>query len=143
MEEGRVIFDASAYMLFEASGDSDAQHCDGALDPDSGAAEDDAQSCSYGSVLSDHHSERLHEVIDGAGAADDFRGADFEYCTSGEEEEDDGGGGSDEEDDGVVDQCCGRGKTTAAAAKSNGCEGSKTMNESEGDRLFWEACLAS
>ncbi|KAI3449560.1 hypothetical protein Pfo_006225 [Paulownia fortunei] len=140
MEEGRVLFDASAYMLFEASGDSEAQYSDGALELElDAAAEDDAQSCSYGSL---YDSACVHEVDV---SDDDFRGADFDDG-SGEEEDD--GGGSDEED-GVVDQCCGRGKAAAAAEekpkKSKACEDSnvKTMNEREGDRRFWEACLAS
>lgn len=140
-----MLFDASAYMLFEESGDSEAQYFDGAFEleadapAETAAAEDDAQSCSYGSLS---YSARLHEVD--AGADHDFRGADLDDW-SGDEEDD--GGGSDE-DDGVVDQCCRRGKAAAAAmekpTKSKACEDSKVkMNEREGDRLFWEACLAS
>ncbi|KAL1542682.1 hypothetical protein AAHA92_19738 [Salvia divinorum] len=115
MEEGRMmVFDASAYMLFEATGDSEEQ--------DSGAAaaeeEDDARSCSCSS------SARLYEAVDGG---EDTRSAQFDCF--GEEEEDDG------EEDGVVDQC-------RRSEAVEGCEGSM-RNEREGDRLFWEACLAS
>ncbi|KAI3460846.1 hypothetical protein Pfo_017509 [Paulownia fortunei] len=149
MEGQRVLFDASAYMLFEASGDSEAEYFDGAVEAESDAtAEDDAQSCSCG-TLSD--SAGVHEVDAGG---DDFDGADFDDCS---EEED--GGGTSEEEDGVVDQCCRGGKAVppegsivapAPAAKeklniSKGCEDSnvKLMNDREMDRLFWEACLAS
>ncbi|KAL9168542.1 hypothetical protein ABFS82_04G022000 [Erythranthe guttata] len=150
MEEGRALFDASAYMLFEASGDSESQYLGGggALEPDSDAAEDDAQSCSYGSLLFSD-SARLRDEVD----AEDSRRGDFDEFSGEEKEEDGGGGGVSEEDDGVVDQRRGgRGNPAAAAAvdkekpmKSNGCEGSnvKMMNEGEGDKLFWEACLAS
>ncbi|KAL7151299.1 hypothetical protein ABFS83_04G021700 [Erythranthe nasuta] len=146
MEEGRGLFDASAYMLFEASGDSESQYFGGgALEPDSDAAEDDAQSCSYGSLLFSDSARRLRDEVD----AEDSRRGDFDEF-SGEEEED-GGGGVSEEDDGVVDQRRGRGNPAAAAVdkekpmKSNGCEGSnvKMKKEGEGDKLFWEACLAS
>ncbi|KAK6164773.1 hypothetical protein DH2020_001637 [Rehmannia glutinosa] len=130
MDENRVLFDASAYMLFEASGDSESQHFDGALEPESGAAaattaEDDAQSCSYGSVSD---CSRMRTVDPGE---EDFRGADFN--DSGGEEEDDGGGGwsVDEEDDGVVDQCCRRGTTGAAVKekpkKSKRCQMGRSM----------------
>ncbi|KAK4418203.1 hypothetical protein Salat_2233000 [Sesamum alatum] len=139
MEDGRRtthMFDASAYLLFEASGDSEAQCSDaGALDlePGAAAADDDAQSCSYGSVSD---GVGVREVDMDHVSGDDLRGADFYY------EEEDDGGGSEGEEDGVVDQWRGKEK---AAVKSNGCEDSnaKTMNEREGDRLFWEACLAS
>ncbi|KAG8389416.1 hypothetical protein BUALT_Bualt02G0227100 [Buddleja alternifolia] len=51
MEKGRALFDASAYMLFEASGDSESKYFDGGsleeLEYSDAAAEDDAQSCSY------------------------------------------------------------------------------------------------
>ncbi|KAL8054899.1 hypothetical protein ABFX02_04G022700 [Erythranthe guttata] len=151
MEEGRALFDASAYMLFEASGDSESQYLGGggALEPDSDAAEDDAQSCSYGSLLFSDSARRLRDEVD----AEDSRRGDFDEFSGEEKEEDGGGGGVSEEDDGVVDQRRGgRGNPAAAAAvdkekpmKSNGCEGSnvKMMNEGEGDKLFWEACLAS
>ncbi|KAL7112775.1 hypothetical protein ACP275_04G022900 [Erythranthe tilingii] len=154
MEEGRALFDASAYMLFEASGDSESQYLGGgALEPDSDAAaamaeDDDAQSCSYGSLLFSDSARLRDDEVD----AEDSRRGDFDEFSGEEEEEEDGGGGVREEDDGVVDQRRGRGNPAAAAAvdkekpmKSNGCEGSnvKMMNEGEGDKLFWEACLAS
>ncbi|XP_047937807.1 uncharacterized protein LOC125221510 [Salvia hispanica] len=111
MEQGRMLFDASAFMLFEATGDSE--------DRDSGAAaeaeeEDDAQSCS---------SARLYEAVYGG---EDARAAQLDDYSD-----------DDEEEDGVVDQC-----RSAAAEAAKGCEESM-RNEREGDRLFWEACLAS
>ncbi|XP_057779423.1 uncharacterized protein LOC130998001 [Salvia miltiorrhiza] len=141
MEEGSMFFDASAHMLFEASGDSEAAYFDAAFEQESDAAavkEDDAQSCSYSSSCD--NTARLHEAVDGG---DDIRSVQFDYCSG--DDEDDYGGGSDEED-GVVDQCRRRSRNSAAEpAKSKGCEESNVMmmNEREGDRLFWEACLAS
>lgn len=132
MEDGKMLFDASAYMLFEATGDSDAQCFDGAFEIDSAAAEDDAQSCSFGSACG---GAWLNDAVDAGG--DDFD-------AWSEDEDDDGGGAtSDDDDDGVVDQC--RARRAAAPVKSNGCEDSnaKMMNERERDRQFWEACLAS
>ncbi|KAL8530786.1 hypothetical protein ACS0TY_007721 [Phlomoides rotata] len=134
MEEGKVLFDASAYMLFEASGDSDAQCFD---EMDSGAAEDDAQSCIFESVSG---GAPWNEAVDAG--SDFYRGADFDGWS---EDEDEDGGASCDEEDGVVDQCH-RQRTAAAKetpVKSNGCEDSKMMNERERDRQFWEACLAS
>lgn len=138
MEKGRVLFDASAYMLFEATGDSEsAYNFDAAFGQESdasAAAEDDAQSCSYGSLCGSTD-RRLHEVV-----VDDG-GVEFDYCSG--DEEDNGGSDEEEEDDGVVDQC--RRKAAAEPAKSKGFEESDVMmmSEREGDKLFWEACLAS
>ncbi|KAL2236527.1 UNVERIFIED_CONTAM: hypothetical protein Sindi_0844400 [Sesamum indicum] len=129
-------------MLFEASGDSEAGFFDAAAEAESGAAaEDDAQSCSYGSVSD---SGAVHGVDDAGGDAD-FDDSD------GEEEY---GGRNSDEEEGVVDQCCGvatKDSVVAGGAKEKlnheqkACEDSnvKLMNERERDRLFWEACLAS
>lgn len=125
-----MLFDASAYMLFEASGDSEAAYFDQESDSSAAEEDDDAQSYSYSSSCGS--AARLHEAVDGA---DDF--LEFDYCSGDEEEE---------EEDGVVDQCRRRSRNAAAEpTKSKGCEESNVMmmNEREGDRLFWEACLAS
>ncbi|KAL6500398.1 hypothetical protein OROHE_025764 [Orobanche hederae] len=146
MEKDRVLFDAPACFLFEASGDSEYQHSDAAAMPaaeeeDAHPSEDDAQSCNYRSL-----SGIARIGVDGG---DDFRCADSDDCIGREEEDDHGG--SDLED-GVVDQCLGGRKASLEAAakeklkKSEGCEdssGKKMMSKGEGDRLFWEACLAS
>ncbi|GER24782.1 hypothetical protein STAS_00319 [Striga asiatica] len=112
-------FDASAYVLFEAIGDSEADQFDG----DPVAADDDAESCSRGSAP--------------GGAREEVAGGEDEENLRDRVEEEEDGGGSDLED-GVVDQCRvgGRGSTPAAAEM-------RMMSEREGDRLFWEACLAS
>ncbi|KAK4441726.1 hypothetical protein Salat_0507500 [Sesamum alatum] len=130
MEGGR--FDASAYMLFEASGDSEAGYFDGkaeAEDESGSAAEDDAQSCSYGS-LSDRAA--VHGVDDAGGDAD---------VDDSDGEEEYGAGRNSDEEDGVVDQCCGVAAEKVNEHKAN-CEDSNER-ETETDRLFWEACLAS
>lgn len=129
MEERREVFDASVHMLFEATGDSESLYSDAA---ESDAAEDDAddaQSCSYYRSSS----ARVH-------GGDEIRGADLDYLS----------GDDDEDEDGVVDQCRIRRLKAAAEppVKSKGCDESSNvrmmMNESrEGDKLFWEACLAS
>ncbi|GFQ02337.1 hypothetical protein PHJA_002377700 [Phtheirospermum japonicum] len=140
----RVLLDASAYVLFEATGDSEAQHFGGDLESQhSDAAEDDALSCSYA---------RSGKEVDGGDDDDDFRPpADFDldnWIVGGEDDDGGGGGGGMSDlEDGVVDQCRGGGKAAAAkekVKKSKGCcEDLKMISEREGDRLFWEACLAS
>ncbi|XP_042061913.1 uncharacterized protein LOC121805930 [Salvia splendens] len=126
MEQGRMLFDASAYMLFEATGDSEEQDSGAAAEAEAEAKED-AQSCSYSS------SARLYEAVYGG---EDTRAAQFDNYF----DDDDDRGGSDEED-GVVDQYRRRSRS-AAVEPAKGCEESM-RNEREGDRLFWEACLAS
>ncbi|KAL2238928.1 uncharacterized protein LOC105163197 [Sesamum indicum] len=122
------LFDASAYLLFEASGDSEAPGALLDLEPGTGAsAEDDAQSCSYGSLSDTDEDDEAHVNEVDIDVNMDLRG--------GDEEED---GGSEGEEDGVVDQC----RRKEKALKSNDSN-AKMMNEREGDRLFWEACLAS
>ncbi|KAK6149159.1 hypothetical protein DH2020_016684 [Rehmannia glutinosa] len=65
MDETIVLFDASAYMLFEVSADSESQHFDGALAPDSGtAAEKD-----------DFNDNTGEEEDDGGGTVDQENGA--------------------------------------------------------------------
>ncbi|KAL8513485.1 hypothetical protein ACS0TY_012811 [Phlomoides rotata] len=93
MEEERLeLFDASSYMLFEASGDSEAGFSD-AEDPGAAtAAEDDAQSC-----------------ICGWAAAAALPVEDEFYDAECNEVEEDGGG--TEVEDGVVNQFCGGGGT--------------------------------
>ncbi|GER26503.1 E3 UFM1-protein ligase 1 homolog [Striga asiatica] len=125
-EEMRPLFDASAYVLFEAIGDSEAEDFNGVGSV--AAAEDDAQSCSGGSASGGARGE----VAGADGGGVDPRPADV--CDRVREEEEEG---SDLED-GVVDQRRGGGTASPAA------EGVKMMmGEREGDRLFWEACLAS
>ncbi|KAL3644829.1 hypothetical protein CASFOL_010009 [Castilleja foliolosa] len=140
----RVLFDASAYVLFEATGDSEAQQLDGDLESQhSDAAEEDALSCSY---------VRSGKEVDGG---DNFRPrSDFDFDDWIVGGDDDGGGVSDLQDgggvsdleDGVVDQRRQGGKAVAPNEKVKGCcekSSVKVMSEREGDRLFWEACLAS
>ncbi|KAL3647932.1 hypothetical protein CASFOL_008900 [Castilleja foliolosa] len=140
----RVLFDASTYVLFEATGDSEAKHFGGDLE--SQHSDDDALSCSY---------FRSVKKVDGGDDEDDnlHPGEDFDFGDWVVGVEDDGGGMSDLEE-GVVNQCRGGGGKAAAAAakemvkvnKSKGCcedKSVKMVSEREGDRLFWEACLAS
>ncbi|CAA0828154.1 Unknown protein [Striga hermonthica] len=118
MAEVAALFDASAYVLFESIGDSEADQFDG----DPVAADDDAESCSRGSAP--------------GGAREEVAGGEDEGNRRDRVDEEDGGG-SDLED-GVVDQCRGGGEGSPPQAAEM-----KMMSEREGDRLFWEACLAS
>ncbi|KZV32382.1 hypothetical protein F511_03665 [Dorcoceras hygrometricum] len=144
MNWGRVSFDASAYMLFEATGDSEAECVDVATgDASEVESEDDALSCSDGSPpdCADVHLEvdaadggrvgfncgEYDNVGDGFGSRQEDRG---EHC------------GDEDEDDGVVDQYCGG----PAEVEPTG-DAKDDMEDSSGgresDRLFWEACLQS
>ncbi|CAA0824538.1 Unknown protein [Striga hermonthica] len=129
MAEGmRPLFDASAYVLFEAIGDSEAEDFDGVGSV--AEAEDDAQSCSSGSASG---GERGEVARADSGGEDPRRAGVCDRV--GEEEEE----GSDLED-GVVDQRRGGGTAAPAPAPESV---KMMMGDREGDRLFWEACLAS
>ncbi|EPS74018.1 hypothetical protein M569_00740 [Genlisea aurea] len=130
---GWLEFDSSAYMLLESTGDSEAE-C--AADPSSPAAEDDAQSCSYGSSPVTDRGTSEHDAIDAAGD-DDGCGGDFDEYDVRE---------SISDEEGVVEQCRRR-RVEPAVPETDGSEKSTTFDDfdapAKSDKLFWETCLAS
>ncbi|KAE8679610.1 hypothetical protein F3Y22_tig00111398pilonHSYRG00209 [Hibiscus syriacus] len=140
--------DVSSFFLFEATGDSESGGSfDAAMADINGEDDDDdAESCSCETVLPGViEIDSLKNKFANIGGDDVYVGVDFDD--------------DDEDDDGVVEQrevqlykkCCRNDQrvgvcvakekkpsTDVSVENSN-----ETMNETEKNRLFWEACLAS
>ncbi|KAI4374323.1 hypothetical protein MLD38_012330 [Melastoma candidum] len=109
---------ASLFSVFESTGDSLVD----ARPPDGGAVameEDDAESCSYDDLGSEHSEEGC--------------------CEGGNAEE---GGDVRRDEVGGGGRGLGRYKPCVSSGESKG-GGVDLMNEMERNKLFWEACLAS
>ncbi|GMI85798.1 hypothetical protein like AT3G62990 [Hibiscus trionum] len=144
IRRSRVI-DASSFLLFEATGDSESGcNFDPAVADINGEDDDDAESCSCDTILP------------GVREIDSLKNK-FANVGGDVDVDDDCGG----DDDGVVEQrevqlynkCCrdeqrvngvlvakDKKKPSSTVSVENSNE---TMNEMENNRLFWEGCLAS
>lgn len=147
MDIKRKVVDVSSFLLFEATGDSEA----GCFDPALSAAakdddddDDDAESCSSSDLLPAGTVMELKYSLDEKLSANDGYDDHDHY--------------EDEEDGEVVDQikevhfykkCRDDHQrsiingSVVAKETSVSVDSTKTMNETEKSRLFWEACLAS
>ncbi|XWS46739.1 hypothetical protein CRYUN_Cryun14cG0093900 [Craigia yunnanensis] len=137
MDFNNKVIDVSSFLLFEATGDSEAGCFDPAMSVINHAEDDDAESCSC-DTTSDFLPgvRKLNSLEDKATVDDDHH--------------------EDEEDGEVVEQkevrvykkCRDDHQRINGVAKEKkssavSVDSTKTMNEMEKNRLFWEACLAS
>ncbi|XVF21873.1 hypothetical protein REPUB_Repub12eG0127000 [Reevesia pubescens] len=144
------IVDVSSFLLFEATGDSEAGYFDPAMSDFINHADnnddddDDAESCSCDTTTSDF-------LLPGVGNQLNY-GLEDKANVDGDDHHE------DEEDGEVVEQqkeihlyekCRDDQRINGGVAnekKSSSAvsvDSTKTMNEMEKNRLFWEACLAS
>ncbi|XP_059625363.1 uncharacterized protein LOC132268548 [Cornus florida] len=146
---GRNVVDVSSFLLFEATGDSEADSDLNmvAMTMEVDVADDDAQSCSC-------DSSDCTRVIEFDDDCDDD--LDYELHTSDSDDDDESEEEEDQEaidhrdwtgDSKLVPPNTVRGLVTAAGLQktSRTCVEStmEMINEIENNRLFWEACLAS
>lgn len=142
--------DLSSFLLFEASGDSEADQ--NYPYPSLAMAEDDAQSCSYDSTdIPNADDDELHDIDDQGDSVDQAYSHGDDDDDEDEEEEDE-----EEECSSVYHQRWGGGehnnigmplplmghqlKSTVSVDSTKEYE---LLNEVEKSRLFWETCLAS
>ncbi|XWS36230.1 hypothetical protein CRYUN_Cryun20dG0067500 [Craigia yunnanensis] len=137
MDIKNKVVDISSFLLFEATGDSETGCFDPAMSVINHAEDDDAESCSCDTTSGFLPGVReLNSLEDKANIGDDHH--------------------EDEEDGEVVEQKEVRvyKKRRVDHQRNNGVakekklsaisvDSTKTMNEMEKNRLFWEACLAS
>lgn len=116
--DGKNVIDVSSFFLFEATGDSESDFEPGMA---ADVEKDDAESC-------------ICDLYDTDRVEDDDEFVDQWFP----KDVDDGDDDEDDDDDEVtVDQCWISDKMVSVDS------GGELMDESEKNRLFWEACLAS
>lgn len=127
MMDLKATADVSAHLLFEATGDSEAEALSDPIMDAIALSDDDAQSCSYDAS----ESRNVSEVINGYVSHDELddekkEDEDEEVCVYGT---------SYCEDDDEIQQ---HHKSTESVDS-----GPDLVDEIEKNRRFWEACLAS
>ncbi|XVE77706.1 hypothetical protein DITRI_Ditri13aG0084400 [Diplodiscus trichospermus] len=146
MDNKSKVVDVSSFLLFEATGDSEA----GCFDPaamsvthhaeeeEEEEEEEDAESCSCNGTSEFSPGVRQHNSLE-----EKAKGGDDHH----EDEED--GEVVDQKEVGVYKKCRDDHRQINGVAKEEkassavSVDSTETMNEKEKNRLFWEACLAS
>ncbi|GMY16525.1 glutamic acid-rich protein-like [Fagus crenata] len=139
------VVDVSSFMLFEATGDSEADSNTilGDIGQNISMADDDAESCSYDLSDDSYRASELDCDIQS------YVHVDYDDDEDDDEDDDDDDEEHEEDDEEEVHsyqrwtskqdwKLMGHQKSSVSVDTSK-----ELMNEAERSRLFWEACLAS
>ncbi|XP_022771045.1 uncharacterized protein LOC111314187 [Durio zibethinus] len=136
------VFDVSSFLLFEATGDSEAGFFDPAVSVVNHAEEDDnddAESCSC---------DTTSDFLPGVRELDSLENKLANVGDDDHHEDEEDGEVVEQEEVHLYKKCRDDQRINGVVAKEKklsavSVDSTKTMNEMEKNRLFWEACLAS